>query len=313
MGASPSIVETGTTFTRVMLGGNATVVLMFLINAVFRGAGDAAIAMRVLWLANAINIVLGPCLIFGLGPFPALGVTGAAVATKLGRGTGVLFQLYILSRRGGRLRIDGAAPAARRRGDARHLAAVVGRGVFQILISTTSWVLLVRILSTFGSAVARRQHHRHPADHLRDAAGLGAGQRRGDDGRAGAGRRQAGARGARRLAGGPLQRLCSRAVSVVFIVAARPIVGIFTDDPAVARTRWRCLRTVGVGFVAFGFGMTLAAPSTAPATRGRRRGSTSCCFWCFEIPLAYVLARRWAGARSACSSRSRSRSSCTRR
>src|SRR5215471_15480928 len=151
MGASPDVVATGGTFTRIMLTGNATVFLLFLLNAVFRGAGDAAIAMRVLILGNALNIVLGPCFIFGIGPFPRLGVAGAATATNIGRGTGVLYQIVTLARSRGRISI------ARRhlRPDWATLAGVLrlsGTGTFQILIGTASYVGLIRILSLFGSA-----------------------------------------------------------------------------------------------------------------------------------------------------------------
>src|SRR5256712_8073271 len=137
MGASPAVLQVGSGYTRVMLGGEATIVVLFVVNAVFRGAGDAAIAMRVLWLANAIDIVLGPCFIFGLGPFPELGVTGAAVATNIGRGSAVIYQLTILAR--GRDRVH-----VRWRDLRFHLPTMrtvlrlSGSGTIQILIGTTS-------------------------------------------------------------------------------------------------------------------------------------------------------------------------------
>jgi len=151
MGATRQVVDTGGTFTRIMLTGNATVFLLFLLNAVFRGAGDAAIAMRVLILGNALNIVLGPCFIFGIGPFPRLGVAGAAIATNIGRGTGVLYQIVTLARARGRISIG----RRHLRPDWSTLAGVVrlsGSGTFQIFIGTASYVGLVRILSSFGSA-----------------------------------------------------------------------------------------------------------------------------------------------------------------
>src|SRR5437899_1831384 len=155
MGASPAVTAIGSGYTRMMLGGSATVLLLFLINAIFRGAGDAAIAMRVLWLANAINIVLGPCFIFGLGPFPKLGVTGAAVATTIGRGTGALYAISRLLRPGSRiavqrrhLRID--MPVM------RTVARLSGSGALQSIIGMASWIGPVRILPPFGSPALAR-------------------------------------------------------------------------------------------------------------------------------------------------------------
>src|SRR4051812_19552929 len=152
MGASPAVRTIGSTFTRVMLGGSASVFLLFLINAIFRGAGDAAIAMRVLWLANAINILLGPCLIFGLGPFPRLGVAGAAVATNIGRGTGALFALTRLLKPGSRIDLHKRHftfdPALMGK-----IARLAWSAMIQLLIGMGSCIALTRVLATFGSSV----------------------------------------------------------------------------------------------------------------------------------------------------------------
>src|ERR1700736_1845911 len=150
MGASPAVLRIGSGYTRVMLGGEATIVVLFVVNAVFRGAGDAAIAMRVLWLANAINIVLGPCFIFGLGPFPRLGIAGAAVATNIGRGTGAIYAFSRLVRKGGRFEIKRhhfrLEPSIMSR-----LLRLSAMGTFQVFVGMASWIGLVRTISSFGT------------------------------------------------------------------------------------------------------------------------------------------------------------------
>ena len=148
MGADEATIAIGAGYTRVLLGTNGVILLLFLNNAIFRGAGDAALAMRSLWLANGINIALDPCLIFGLGPFPELGVTGAAVATTIGRGAGVLYQFWMLRRASGRVSLRGLAL------DPPLLARLVRLslwGIAQLLIATSSWLVLMRLVAPFGA------------------------------------------------------------------------------------------------------------------------------------------------------------------
>src|SRR5437763_487529 len=290
MGASSSVRAIGSSFTRVMLGGSASVLLLFLINAIFRGAGDAAIAMRVLWLANSINILLGPCLIFGLGPFPRLGVTGAAVATTIGRGTGVLYQLYRLTRGDARVAVRRAHLALRPAVMAM-LLRLSGSGTFQVLVGTASYIGLVRIMSSFGSAalagytIAIRIliFALLPSWGLSNAAATMVGQC------LGAGKPERAERAAWLAAGYNMAVL--GAVGLVFIAFAGPIVGVFTRDPLALPTGALGLRTMSFGFVFYALGFVLTQAFNGAGDTWTPTWINLACFWLWEIPLAYWLAR----------------------
>jgi putative MATE family efflux protein len=288
MGATPEVVATGSTFTRVMLGGNATIVLLFLINAVFRGAGDAAIAMRVLWVGNAINIVLGPCFIFGVGPFPELGVTGAAVATNIGRGTAVVLQLLTLTRWGGRITV-----ARRHLGvDLSTMASMLrlsGSGTLQILIGTASYVALVRIVSIFGSAALAGYtigirlvlFALLPSFGISNAAATMVGQN------LGAGHPERAEKAVWTAAF--YNMLFLGVVGLLFVLAARPIVAAFTDDAAVAGYAVTCLRIVSGGFLFYAYGMVLTQSFNGAGDTWTPTVINLVVFWLLELPLAWFL------------------------
>ena len=289
MGASPDVLATGSHFTRVMLGGSASILLLFLINGIFRGAGDAQLSMRTLWLANGINILLGPCLIFGLGPFPRLGVTGAAVATTIGRSTGVLFGLGQFFRQSGRVHIH-----------RRHLTVdpglmvkllrLSGSGMFQVLIGTASWIGLVRILAGFGStalagytiAIRIVLFALLPSWGMGNAAATMVGQA------LGAGKPDRAEQAVWRAA---FYNLCFLGVvGVIFVFGARRIVHLFTSDPAVAEYASTGLRVIAIGFVLYAYGMVLSQSFNGAGDTWTPTWLGFFSFWLFEIPLAYVLA-----------------------
>jgi putative MATE family efflux protein len=292
MGADAGVVEKGSTFTRVMLGCNASVVMLILINAVLRGSGDAAVAMRVLWLANIINILLGPCLIFGLGPFPELGVTGAAIATSIGRGTGALFAFSRLLRPGGRVHLT--------RRHARvepsimlKLVRLSGAATFQVFIGMASWVGLTRINASFGSdAVAGNTIGMRvimfallPSWGMSNAAATLVGQS------LGAGKPERAEQAVWRAG---FYNMCFLGVvGLVFIMFAGPIVRVFTQagaGPEVEHYGVACLRTIACGFLFYAYGMVLTQSFNGAGDTRTPTVLNLFVFWLWEIPLAYVLA-----------------------
>ncbi len=289
MGASPEIVAVGSGYTRICLGGSGAVLLLFLNNAIFRGAGDAAIAMRLLWVSNIINLVLDPCLIFGWGPFPKMGVTGAALATFTGRSIGVLYQFYRLLKGTERIRI--LVRQIRVHFEVLwRLVRVSLTGILQFAIAHTSWIGLVRIVSIFGAAALAGYTIAIRIVIFVILPSWGLEQCRRHAGGTESGSGQARACRNRGLANWPLQHGFSGTIGVIFVIFAEPMVRLFTQDPAVVPLAAACLRIVSYGNIGYAYGMVMlqafnGAGDTITPTIVNFFG-----FWLFEIPLAYWLA-----------------------
>ena len=289
MGASAGVIEIGADFTRIMLGSSITVILLFALNAVFRGAGDAVTAMRSLWIANFANIVLGPIFIFGVGPVPAMGVTGAAVATTIGRSIGVVYQLALLFSRSGRLqlRLGHLVP---QRQVIEGLLRVSSTGTFQTLLETASWLGLVRILSTFGSlalagyTIAMRIaiFALLPSFGMANAAATLVGQN------LGAGKPDRAARAVWVV--GFYNFLFLGVVGVFFTAFPEPIARFFTSEPAELAYAVSCLRIVALGFLFYAYGMVLVQAFNGAGDTRTPTLLNLLCFWFFKIPAAYALA-----------------------
>lgn len=290
LGASDAVVAEGTLFMQIMLGSNAVIVFLFLLNAIFRGAGDAAIAMRVLALANGLNIILAPCFIFGVGPFPELGVTGAAVGTSIGRGAGVVFAAWnLFFRSRGRIAIrrehwgfDSAI--------LRGIAKISSTAVLQLLIGTASWSVLARVVAGFGEvAVAGYVIGFRimifvflPCAGLANAAATMVGQNLGAE-------RPDRAERAVWVAG-CINAVFLGSIGVFFVLFSTELVSLFTTEPAVLAYGSDCLHVISYGFIFYAFGMVLESSFNGAGDTITPTILNFFIFWVFEIPLAYLLA-----------------------
>ena len=291
MGAHPDVVKEGTGFTRIMLGGSVVIILLFLINGIFRGAGNAAMAMRSLWLASLMNIILCPILIYGIGSWNGFGLEGAAIATCIGRGTGVAYQCWHLFRGKGNINlkrehfvIDFSVM--------RKLLDVAWPATFQFLIASGSWIVMTRLVAETGGTAASAGYQiaiRNivffilPAWGLSNAAATLVGQ-------------NLGANQAERAAQSVMltakyNAIFMACVSMIFVFFAAPIIGIFTNDVEVQRVGILSLRTIGAGFIFYGLGMVMIQALNGAGDTKTPTWISFFCFWLFQVPLAYFLAK----------------------
>ncbi len=289
MGASPQVLAVGSSYARITLGGGGAIMMLFLNNAIFRGAGDAAIAMRLLWVSNIINLVLDPCLIFGWGPFPKLGVTGAALATFTGRSIGVVYQFYRLLRGTERIRIL-RSQIHLNFGILLRLLRVSLTGILQFAIAHTSWIGLVRIVSIFGSAALAGYTIAirilifvlMPSWGLSNAAATLVGQN--------LGAKQPERAETSVWRTGLYNMIFLGVIGLFFVIFAEPVIHLFTSDPLVVPLAVSCLRILSYGNIGYAYGMVMlqafnGAGDTVTPTIVNFFG-----FWLLEIPLAYFLA-----------------------
>lgn len=290
MGAGPPTIAVGTTYARVVLGGASTVLFLFLINAVFRGSGDAGLAMRCLWLANLLNIVLDPLLIFGWGPIPALGVTGAGIATTLARGIGVAYQLSLLLRGSGILRLT-REHLALDRVILERLGRIGSTGAVQYLVGTASWLVIMRLIAAFGSAALAGYtisvriliFALLPAWGMANAAATLVGQN------LGAAQPERAERAVHLSATWTAAFLSL--IGGALVVLAEPLVRPFSSDPEVVTFGASCLRIVAISYPFFALGMVAVQSFNGAGDTRTPTWINFLCYWVLELPLAWLLSK----------------------
>ncbi len=289
MGGDAWVVRHGYRYTQWMLGGNVIILLLFVINAIFRGAGDAAAAMRVLWVANALNIALDPVLIFGLGPVPALGVEGAAIATNIGRAAGVAMQLWILLRGSEHLRIRRSS-LRWHLGSALQIARTSLGGIGQMIVAMTAWIFLMRILASVsteavaGATIAMRimMFTLMPAWGMSNAAATLVGQN------LGAGQPARAEASVWRI--GWMNMVFTVAVSAAFFAWHDPIIGLFTDDAAVIAIGGEWLSILACSYFVYGWWMVAVQAFNGAGDTMTPTWINLVFFWLIQIPLSWLLA-----------------------
>ena len=289
MGAETSLIEEGYGYTQVLLGGNITIMLLFLVNAIFRGAGNASVAMWTLILSNGLNIILDPMFIFGFGPIPEYGVEGAAIATTIGRGTAVVFQIFVLFYGYSKIKIRVKDLVLRTAVMLNIIRVSIG-GIGQFLIGTSSWVFLMRIMSEFGSevlagytiAIRVMMFSLMPAWGMSNAAATLVGQN--------LGAKKPNRAEASVWKTGKYTAIFMGIVSVIYLVFATQIVSWFTTDAEVVKNGSLCLRVLAAGYIFYAYGMVIIQSFNGAGDTKTPTYINLICFWMIQLPFAYLMA-----------------------